>query len=43
MGLKLITKTKILGDLYRSINVFKKGYQPRMFIKDENGNLLADP
>jgi hypothetical protein len=26
------------------INEFKKGYQPRInTIKDENGNLLADP
>jgi hypothetical protein len=29
--------------LYRGINEFKKGYQPRINIKDENGNLLADP
>jgi len=30
--------------LYRDINEFKKGYQPRInIIKDENGNLLADP
>jgi hypothetical protein len=30
--------------LYRGINKFKKGYQPRInIIKDENGNLLADP
>jgi hypothetical protein len=30
--------------LYRGINEFKKGYQPRInIIKDENGNLLADP
>jgi hypothetical protein len=29
--------------LYRGINEFKKGYQPRInIIKDENGNLLAD-
>jgi hypothetical protein len=31
-------------DLYRGINEFKKDYQPRInIIKDENGNLLADP
>jgi hypothetical protein len=31
-------------DLYRGINKFKKGYQPRInTIKDESGNLLADP
>jgi hypothetical protein len=36
-------KTKIL-DLYRGINEFNKGYQPRInIIKDETGNLLADP
>jgi hypothetical protein len=30
--------------LYRGINEFKKGYQPRInIIKDENVNLLADP
>jgi hypothetical protein len=36
-------KNKNLRDLYRGINEFKKGYQPRInIIKDENGNLLAD-
>jgi hypothetical protein len=32
--------------LYRGINEFKKDYQPRITnvtIKDENGNLIADP
>jgi hypothetical protein len=30
--------------LYRGINEFKKGYQPRInIIKNKNGNLLADP
>jgi hypothetical protein len=30
--------------LYRGINEFKRGYQPRInIIKDENGNLLAGP
>jgi hypothetical protein len=30
--------------LYRGINEFKKGYQLRInIVKDENGNLLADP
>jgi hypothetical protein len=30
--------------LYRRINEFKKGYQPRInIIKDDNGILLADP
>jgi hypothetical protein len=33
-----------IRDLYRSINEFKKGFQPRInIIKDENGNLIADP
>jgi hypothetical protein len=37
-------KNKNIRDLYRGINEFKKGYQPRTnIIKDENDNLLADP
>jgi hypothetical protein len=37
-------KNKNIRDFYRDINEFKKGYQPRInIIKDENGNLLADP
>jgi hypothetical protein len=37
-------KDKNIRDLYRDINGFKKGYQPRInIIKDKNGNLLADP
>jgi hypothetical protein len=37
-------KIKIVRDSYRGINEFKKGYQLRInIIKDENGNLLADP
>jgi hypothetical protein len=37
-------KNKNIRDLYRGINKFNKGYQPRInIIKDENGNLLADP
>jgi hypothetical protein len=37
-------KNKNIRDLYRGINEFKKGYQPKInIIKDENGNLLADP
>jgi hypothetical protein len=37
-------KNKNIRDLYRGIKEFKKGYQPRInIIKDENGNLLADP
>jgi hypothetical protein len=36
-------KNKNIRDLYRGISEFKKRYQPRINIKDENGNLLADP
>jgi hypothetical protein len=37
-------KNTNIRDLYRGINEFKKKYQPRInTIKDENGNLLADP
>jgi hypothetical protein len=37
-------KNKNIRDLYRGINEFNKGYQPRIsIIKDENGDLLADP
>jgi hypothetical protein len=34
---------KNIRDLYRGINEFKRGYQPRNnLVKDENGDLLAD-
>jgi hypothetical protein len=37
-------KNKNIRDLYRGINEFKKGYQSRInIINDENGNMLADP
>jgi hypothetical protein len=37
------TKNKDVRDLYRGINEFKRGYQPRSNLeKDENGDLLAD-
>jgi hypothetical protein len=37
-------ENKNIRDLYRGINEFKEGYQPIInIIKDENGNLLADP
>ena len=39
------TNNKInnVRDLYRGINVFKKGYQPRTtIVKDEKGDLVAD-
>jgi hypothetical protein len=36
------SKSKNLRDLYRGINEFKRGYQPRSnLMKDENGDLLA--
>jgi hypothetical protein len=36
-------KNKNIRDLYRGINEFKRGYQPRsIFVKDENVDLLAD-
>jgi hypothetical protein len=38
------SKNKNIRDLYRGINEFKKGYQPRTnLLKDERGDLLADP
>jgi len=42
---ELETKSKIqnIRDLYRCINDFKKGYQPRCnIVKDEKGDLVAD-
>jgi hypothetical protein len=37
-------KNKNIRDLYRGINEFQKGYKPGInIIKDEKGNLLADP
>jgi hypothetical protein len=44
MTLELIIKN--IRDLFRGINKFKKGYQPRINItstKNEDGNLRADP
>jgi hypothetical protein len=36
-------KNENIRHLYRGINEFKKGYQPRInIIKDENSNLLTD-
>jgi hypothetical protein len=38
------SKNKNIRDLYRAINEFKKGYQPRTnLVKDKGGNLLWDP
>jgi hypothetical protein len=37
------SKNKNTRDLYRGINGFKKGYQPRNnLVKDEKGDLLSD-
>jgi hypothetical protein len=37
------SKNKNIRDLYRGLNEFKRGYQPRNnLVKDENGDLLAD-
>jgi hypothetical protein len=36
-------KNKNIRDLYSGRNEFRKGYQPRIVIKDENDNLLAEP
>jgi hypothetical protein len=36
------SKNKNITDLYRRINKFKCGYQPKSnLVKDENGNLQA--
>ena len=43
--IELETNNKInnVTDLYRGINDFKKGYQPRtIIVKDEEGDLVAD-
>jgi hypothetical protein len=38
------SENKNVRDLYRGINEFKKGYQPRTnLVKDERGDLLVDP
>jgi hypothetical protein len=41
--LAMNSKNKNIRDIYKAINKFKRGYQPRSnFAKDENGDLLAD-
>jgi len=43
---ELETNSKVnhVRDLYRGINDFKKGYQPRSIkVNDEKGELVADP
>jgi hypothetical protein len=38
------SKNKNIRELYRGINEFNKGYQPRTnLVKDQRGDLLADP
>jgi hypothetical protein len=37
------SKNKNIRDLYRGINEFRKGYQPRANFVKERGDLLADP
>jgi hypothetical protein len=38
------SKNKNIGELYRGINEFNKGYHPRTnLVKDERGSLLAEP
>jgi hypothetical protein len=37
------SKNENIRDMYRGINKFKKGYQPRRnLVKDENGDLFPD-
>ena len=41
--LEAISKINNMRDLYRGINDFKKGYQPRCnIVKDGKGDLVAD-
>jgi hypothetical protein len=41
--LEINSKNKNIRELYRGINDFKKGYQPRTnIVKDEKGDLVAD-
>jgi hypothetical protein len=42
-GISANSMNKNIRGMYRGINEFKKGYQHRSnFVKDENGDLLAD-
>jgi hypothetical protein len=43
MSLQGTQQNKNIRDLYRGINYFKRGYQPRSnLVKDENSDLLAE-
>jgi hypothetical protein len=42
--IELNNKNKNIRDMYKGITEFKKSYQPKTnLVKDERGNLLADP
>jgi hypothetical protein len=42
--IELNSKNKNIRDLYRGITEFKKGYQPKTnLVNDERGDLVADP
>jgi hypothetical protein len=42
--LAMNSENKNIRDVYRGINEFKRGYQPRSnLVIDENGDLLANP
>jgi hypothetical protein len=41
--LAMNSKNKNIRDMYRGLNAFKRGYQPRNnLVRDEIGGLLAD-
>jgi hypothetical protein len=43
LSLQRDSRSKNIRDLYRGINEFKRGHQPRNnLVKDENCDLLAD-
>jgi len=43
MNLKITVQIKYIKDLYRGINDFRKGYQPRAdILKEENGDMFTD-
>jgi len=42
--LEINSRIKNIGDLYRGISDFKKGYQPiTNIVRNEKGDLVADP
>jgi hypothetical protein len=42
MGLQQMVRTRTFGDLYRGINEFRKGYQPRNNLLKGENDLLTD-